>query len=303
MTKPPPEHTPQSGAPAGNAGVRTVLATYLAALLLGGVGVLIGVNVPCEGFLCSITGGMVGALVGVLFSAPVAAYVARRDGVAWWYTPIAYGIPVAVLAALLGVSPLAQHVPELSLWLLMAAGPLVAIALAGRMPGWARVALVAIVVAAVVVVPLLAQQWREARRADERRDEASRWRQEGVPLLAPVSREGVQVHSIGVSAREGGGHEAFYDLTQPGLEGEARVWLETGPDAESRCEGRNATDLGDGVSALGPDSATTACRTIDGVKVSVWQDGAQGSWRGTELVDLARDLQRTDGSWLEQHLT
>lgn len=293
MTEPPQRATP--------AGAVTVLLTYAAAALLGGVGWFIGLLIPCEGFLCSIGFAVVGAVVGVLVSAVVAVAVARRDGVRWWYTPITYGLVV-------GAGLAAMSVPDAvgrPLWVLAAAAPLVGIALSAPLRAWVRALVLALVAGAMVVFPTAQQSAREARWDDQRRTAAATWRAEGVPLFAPVGRDGIVVNSLGVKALyEGGGHEAWYDLAEPGVAGEARVWLETGPNAESQCGERpDPDDLGDGITVLGrPEAAATVCRVIGEAKLSLWQDGSEGDWRGQRLIDLARDLEATDAAWLEQHL-
>ena len=306
-TTPSDPGTPAPGRPSASAapaGAATVGITYLAALLLGALVGAVGAVVPCSGFLCSIGNAIIGASVGVLASAVIAALVARRDGVRWWYTPIAYGIPVAAVAALPLLDQVFGAVPESALWVVALCAPVLALAAAGPLRPWVRGLLVALVAIAVVVAPLL-DAAGDARRFDERRRSAvATWRTFDLPVHAPVGRADITVNALGVSQRAGGGYEAWYDMAQPDIGGEARVWMELGPEADTRCDAATAPiDLGDGIAVLGdPADPSTICRTIGDAKLTLWQDGSEGDWTGARLVELARDLQATDGAWLEGHL-
>lgn len=286
-------------------GVTTVIVTYVAALLGAAVGAAIGGQVPCEGFLCSLGNLLIGGLLGAAASAAVVAAVAHRDGVGWWYTPIAYGIPLAALG--LAWTMLGQPGEPSSAVLVILAGsaPLTAIALAAPMPRWVRAALLALVAVALVLGPIVVREADEAARADQRRRAVATWQGEGLPVYAPVGRSDVEVTTVSVRpTREGDTRQAWYQIAQAGVGGEARVWIETGPDARSQCDdARNATDQGGGVLGLGGPDPTTLCRVFDDGKASVWQDGPDGDWDSERLLALTRGLQPSDTAWLEAHLT
>lgn len=306
-TTPSDPGTPAPGRPSASAtpaGAATVGITYLAALLLGGLVGAVGAVVPCSGFLCSIGNAIIGAGVGVLASAVIAAVVARRHGVRWWYTPIAYGLPVLAVAGQSRLDGVTGDGLGTALWVLAIGAPVLALAVAGPMRVWVRVLLVALLAVAVVVVPVLDEAANARDRDRQRRTVVATWRNLDVPVYAPVGRADITVNALGFSTQLGAGQEAWYDMAQPGLAGEARVWLETGPDATSQCDGAHAPhDLGDGVVVLGdPADPTTICRTMGDAKLTLWQDGSSGDWTGARLVDLARDLEATDTQWLEQHL-
>ena len=229
-----------------------MLATYAAALVLGGLFGAIGSVIPCSGFLCSIGNAILGAGVGVLASAVIAAVVARRHGVRWWYTPIAYGLPVLAVAGQSRLDGVTGDGLGTALWVLAIVAPVLALAVAGPMRVWVRVLLVALLAVAVVVVPVLDEAANARDRDRQRRTVVATWRNLDVPVYAPVGRADITVNALGFSTQLGAGQEAWYDMAQPGLAGEARVWLETGPDATSQCDGAHAPhDLGDGVVVLG----------------------------------------------------
>lgn len=280
----------------------TVLATYIAALVLGGAGGGIGLVLLCEGFLCSVGNAFTGAVLGIVASVPIAAHVAHRNGVRWWYTLIAYAIPASLLLPLTSVTIPLDEAQAIGVAVLAIGSPLVAIAVSVPLPLGVRAALLGVVAVGVVGVPLVVQVNEDARRDDHLASQVEVWRQDGLPLYAPAGRTGVQVNSLGVmTPRPGYGREAWYDLAERGIAGEARVWMDVGSAAQSRCAGQ--PDLGDGVRALGrPDEARTVCRTIGDAELNLWQDGSRGEWDGQRLIDLARDLQPTDVGWLEQHL-
>lgn len=156
-----------AGPPVGTAGgdvdggsgtggvVDTVAPTYAAALVCGLVGLGVGLVVPCEGFLCSFGGMIVGALLGMLASAPVAAWRARREGVRWWYTPIAYLGVLALLAWALSLPAVWLDDAQMTAFAVTAAGcPLLGAAAAARLRPWVRGLLVGVVVVSVVAAHL-----------------------------------------------------------------------------------------------------------------------------------------------------
>ena len=296
--------TVQERGRATRANVVTALATYAAALVLGGLFGAIGSVIPCSGFLCSIGNAVLGAGVGVLASALIAAVVARRHGVRWWYTPIAYGLPVLAVAGLSRLDGVTGDGLGTALWVLGIGAPVLALAAAGPMRVWVRVLLVVLLAVAVVVVPVLNEAANARDRDRQRRTVVATWRNLDVPVYAPVGRADITVNALGFKTRLGAVQEAWYDMAQLGLAGEARVLLESGPGATSRCDGAHAPhDLGEGVVVLGdPADPTTICRSMGGAKLTLWQDGSQGDWAGARLIGLARDLEATDTQWLEQHL-
>lgn len=286
----------------GSGGFWTVAATYVAALVVGAAGGAIGLAIPCTGFLCSVGNLVMGAGFGVLASALIAAVVARRDGVWWWYTPIAYGVPIVALVGtgiLLGGSRLGEG----ALLALGLAGPVIAVALAGRMRRRWRAVLLGLVAVAIVVVPLLQEQAWQSRRAGQQGAQVTAWRNAGHPVYAPVHRDQIQVTYLSVlAASDGSSFSALYDMTQAGVPGTARVSMETGPNADSRCGAVVQPDADGIVTFDGLGGVGTVCRRVDGGTVMLWQDGPDGNWHGDRLVQLARDLEPTDATWLEQHM-
>lgn len=283
----------------------TVTFTYVAALALGAIGALIGASLPCSGFLCNVGYGAIGGLVGVLASAPIAAWLAHRSGVRWWYTPIAYGVPVLALVVLLTAGAVVQSPGEVSLFVLAAAGPLIAITVAAPGRWWRRVAIIAVVAAATVLAPFAQDYLNRERWDDQRRAAIEAWRADGLPVFAPLGLAEVEVRAVSVTpASEHGAASALYDAVLPGVDGEVRVSVTREPNESGSCaEGGHLRDLGEGLEARGEgDDVSAVCLRVDGATVTVTEDGFTDTWRGDRLVEFARSLEPTDADWLEEHL-
>lgn len=299
MTSPRPTRTPD-----GSGALKTLGLTYAAALLFGAVGAFIGSIVPCSGFLCNVGYAALGAVIGVFASAPVAAIAARRNGVRWWYTVVAYGLPVLALVMLLTAGSVIESPPEIVLFIMAAAAPIVGILVAAPGdPRW-RIAAIAVIVVALLVAPFIQDQLSRNRWDEERRTAIVRWQAAGHPVYAPVGTDGTVVQAVSVrDATEHLSASAMYDLTVPGVDGEVRVWHIPEPDGSTLCDPRQPyTDLGDGIRTRGTgDDVVTVCRSFDGITVGLTNDGP-GGWEGQPLVDLARSLELTDTAWLTEHL-
>ena len=155
--------------------------------MLGGLFGAIGSVIPCSGFLCSIGNAVLGAGVGVLASALIAAVVARRHGVRWWYTPIAYGLPVLAVAGQSRLAGVTGDGLGTALWVLAIVAPVLALAVAGPMRVWVRVLLVALLAVAVVVVPVLDEAANARDRDRQRRTVVATWRNLDVPRITAIT--------------------------------------------------------------------------------------------------------------------
>lgn len=283
----------------------TVLATYGVAILFGVIAGVIGLLLPCEGFLCNVGYGVMGALLGVLASAPATAIIARRNGVRWWYTVIAYGAVIVALVLGATANSVLPSPDELSLLVLAASGPLLGAVFAAPGKLWRRFVIVGLLAVAFVVAPIIADELTNRRWHEQDVNAIERWRTDGLPVFAPVGLEGVVVNSVSVSADSEHRHgSSLYDMSVPGVAGEVRVdhAQETNPGDYCHTD-KTFQDLGDGLEGLtGDDGATVVCFTRDGIRVTVREDGFEGQWRGDRLVELARSLQLADPDWLADHL-
>lgn len=298
MTPLPPE------APDRPDAMKTLGITYAAALLFGAVGTFIGTIIPCSGFLCSVGYAALGGVIGVFASAPVAAIAARRNGVRWWYTPVAYGLPLLAIVMLLTAGSVIPSPPEIVLLIMAATAPVVGIALAAPGdPRW-RIAAVGVIALAMVGAPFIQDQLDRNRWDEQRHEDIAEWESAGHPVYAPVGTDGVVVQGVDVAAA--GTHRpasAMYDLTVPGVDGDVRIWHIPEPDENTICDPRqDYADLGDGIRTWGTgDEVETVCRAVDGLTLGITNDGP-GGWQGQPLVDLARSLELTDTAWLTEHL-
>lgn len=279
-------------AASGPATALAVAAHYAAALLLGAGGAMIGAVLPCEGFLCAIGNAVVWGGGGILLGSLVAAWVARRMGLGWWYVPVT----LLVLVAALWASSLADGFATTALVALAALAPVVGGALAGRLGIVPRVVTLAVVVAAALGAGVVGAQVERSQDAQQREARIERFRGAQVNFVAPASREGVEVRLVSV---DNGEHPAaIYDLRTPEVPDWLRVSLFTDPERQE-CRGPGVRDLGGGVRGAGePGEQRTVCRDFDDVRVQVWPDGSPNRWRGDAMVELAADLEPVEVEWL-----
>lgn len=264
-----------------------MLGTYVAMGVLGLIGAFIGPLVPCSGKLCELGRVFEGAAVGMVLGLVLAALLAHRLGLRWWFVPTIVGVAVAsfVLARSAEDTPL--HV---LLSLVVAAPIIAALASSGFRPRDIGIGVAALaLVIALIAVALKVGDETDRRRRDEGR--AEQFRTTGVPLYAPTHIDDAEVRLI-----LGEEDQVMYDLSDGDHDGWLRVVLDPEP---GRCEWSNHTDLGDGLKGrgAGPDYRNV-CLEKPGVTVEFWPDGGSSDWTSQDMVDAARGFHPVDAQWL-----
>lgn len=263
------------------------LGTYFAMGVLGLIGAFIGPLVPCSGKLCELGRVFEGAAVGMVLGLVLAALLAHRLGLRWWFVPTILG--VAVVSFVLARS--AEGTPLHVLLSLVVAAPIIAALVS---PGFSPrgvaigLAVLALVIALIAVVLKVGDE-RDHRRHQER--QAERFRATDVPLYAPTHIDDAEVRLV-----VGDEDLVMYDLSDGAHDGWLRVVLD--PSSE-RCEWSNHTDLGDGLKGLGngPEHRRV-CLALPDVTVEFWPDGGSSDWTSQDMVDAARGFHPVDAQWL-----
>ncbi len=274
---------------------QAVALAYALTLIGVAVGVGIALVLPCEsgGMEClaaPVYGSFAGGAVGLL----AAGVVARRWRISWWWAPM-------TLVLLMAAVPLAWVAAPLGLAFALLAPVLVAFAAAppdGAQQVSTRRSLVTL--AAVVLgtgLLMVAALWWD--RELDSVDSLSQLEETGIDLVAPVGRDDVQVSTVGARATP----DVFYTLTKTGSpESAIQVVLRAGPDDPCRpSDSVTCTVDGDVTLHLFDEELVSVHRQVGQTAVRLDSGGRREGitdWTQQELVQLARDLEPVEASWL-----
>lgn len=261
-------------------------ATYLLVVLPGILAGVLATFIPCDGFLCEIGNGVLGALFGAVVGLAAAFVVTRRMGLRWWFIPVLVGVVVLGAAVSASFDTVA---PQIGLLLVVASPVIAAVTAAGLQPAVMGRAAVALVVAFAVILGLLAlgDQLDRRSRLSQR---AENFRTTSLPLYAPTALDDVELKLIRADQ-----DHVMYDINSPDHDGWLRVMLES--SAAGGCHVGNAEDVGDGIYVSPGPKARRVCRDLDGMTAELWPDGAASSWPSDAMVHVARSLEPADAQW------
>ena len=281
------------------------LATLAFVPVLGSLFGLVGLGIPCEGFLCSIGLALYGAIAGAALGLVLGGVAGWFCGLRWWFIP---GFVLGVVAGGMAFSALAIPIESSWPWLLPIL-PLAAV-LASRLPTRPRLLASGILGAVLVLgvgVGVFVVGRTSAVAAASRAVAAART--DGVGILAPVGHDEFVVSAV-VHEPPPTGPYLAYDLTELGQPGTVRVLMDRVDAFDSCGDGSvlRAWQLGDPPPTGGVDAIDRVCVPVPGGGWAVLFAaepeiiaGENAGWRGRRLVDLAEALRPDDGAWVVGH--